>query len=57
MIAILVASLVEGFSGLDSGGKRWKIDVEQPKDRLPPLGTALKSGREDYLGLFYRRVK
>lgn len=36
--------------------QKWKLQAESPNDELPPLGTALKSERSDYLSLVYRRV-
>ncbi len=53
MIALLVASSIQGFEGLEG---QWELQAEQEADELPELDTALKSGREDYLSLMYRKV-
>jgi hypothetical protein len=52
MIALLVCALGEAFEGLEGN---WKLDAD-PKDQLPAPGRALKSDRENYLTLMYKKV-
>jgi hypothetical protein len=52
MIALLVCALWEAFEGLEGN---WKLDAD-PKDQLPAPGRALKSDRENYLTLMYKKV-
>ena len=52
MIALLVASVIEGLEGLDG---TWTLRAEDARDQLPPVGTALKSRRYDYLSLVFEK--
>ena len=52
MIALLMASIIRGLDALEG---TWKLKAEE-YDEFPELGTALKSGRMDYLSLVLKKV-
>ncbi|KPI35375.1 uncharacterized protein AB675_9954 [Cyphellophora attinorum] len=53
MVALLITGIIEG---LDEFGEGFALRMDDEDDMLPAIGTALKSGREDYLSLKYCRV-
>jgi hypothetical protein len=54
MIALIIAAVMEGLEDLK---KRGQWELETGEDGLPPLGVPLKSERDDYLNLLYRKVQ
>ena len=54
MDGLLVAAFLEGLEVLEKSGT-WHLRTDEG-DALRPIGTAPKSGREDYLSLTYKRA-
>ena len=52
MIALLVCAIVEGLDALPG---KWNLQAGDDGETLPSPGTAMNSGREDYLSLVYKK--